>query len=49
MFSLRKLFGKDEKFFDLLEASAEEAKVSITLLYRYIQTQTEGKPARQPR
>jgi len=26
MFSLKKLFGKDEKFFDLLEASAEEAK-----------------------
>ncbi len=44
MFSLRKLFGKEEKFFDLLEASAEEAKVSITLLYRFIQTHNEGRP-----
>jgi len=26
MFSIRKLFGKEEKFFDLLEASAEEAR-----------------------
>jgi uncharacterized protein Yka (UPF0111/DUF47 family) len=40
MFSLRKLFGKEEKFFDLLEASAEEAKVSITLLANYIQVRT---------
>ena len=38
MFSLKKLFGKEEKFYDLLEASAEEAKVSITLLSRFIQT-----------
>jgi uncharacterized protein Yka (UPF0111/DUF47 family) len=46
MFSLRKLFGKEEKFFDLLEASAEEAKVSITLLSRYIQSRsTGGTPA----
>ncbi|HTB81110.1 MAG TPA: DUF47 family protein [Opitutaceae bacterium] len=46
MFSLKKLFGKDEKFFDLLEASAEEAKVSITLLSSYIQTRhAEGPPA----
>jgi hypothetical protein len=28
MFSLRKLFGKDERFYDLLEASAEEALTS---------------------
>ena len=38
MFSLKKLFGKEEKFYDLLEASAEEARVSITLLSRFIQT-----------
>ena len=31
MLSLKKLMGKDEKFFDLLEAGAEEAKVSVTL------------------
>jgi uncharacterized protein len=36
--SLRKLPGKDEKFFDLLEASAEEAKTSTSLLARYLQT-----------
>ena len=29
MISLRKLLGKDDKFFDLLEAAAEEAKVSV--------------------
>ncbi len=31
MLSLKKLLGKEEKFFDLLEAGAEEAKVSVTL------------------
>jgi uncharacterized protein len=36
--SLRKLLGKDEKFFDLLEASAEEAKTSTELLASYLQT-----------
>ena len=46
MFSLRKLMGKEDKFFDLLEASAEEARTSIGLLARFIQTrQTEGPPA----
>ena len=34
--SLRKLLGKDEKFSDLLEASAEEAKSSTTLLSNYL-------------
>ncbi len=29
MVSLRKLLGKDDKFFDLLEAGAQEAKVSV--------------------
>jgi uncharacterized protein Yka (UPF0111/DUF47 family) len=29
MFSLQKLFGKDDKFFRLLEGSAEEAKASV--------------------
>src|SRR6266498_2908003 len=31
MLSLRKLLGKDDKFFDLLEAAAEEAKASVDL------------------
>lgn len=37
MLSLKKLFGKDEKFYDLLEASAEEALTSTTLLSIYLQ------------
>jgi uncharacterized protein Yka (UPF0111/DUF47 family) len=40
MFSLRKLFGKEERFFDLLEASAEEARTSAALLGRFLQAQT---------
>ena len=44
MFSLRKLFGKEEKFFDLLEASAEEAKASAVLLARFLQARaTSGE------
>src|SRR5215216_3617934 len=31
MLSLKKLLGKDDKFFDLLEAGAEEAKTSVDL------------------
>jgi uncharacterized protein len=37
MISLQKLFGKDEKFYDLLEASAEEAFTSTKLLATYLQ------------
>ncbi|HEY9250489.1 MAG TPA: DUF47 family protein [Rariglobus sp.] len=37
MLSLKKLFGKDEKFYDLLEASAEEALTSTKLLTSYLQ------------
>lgn len=36
MLSLKKLFGKDEKFYDLLEASADEALTSTKLLTRYL-------------
>lgn len=36
--SLRKLPGKDEKFYDPLEASAEEARTSTALLARCLQT-----------
>jgi uncharacterized protein Yka (UPF0111/DUF47 family) len=37
MLSFKKLFGKDDKFFDLLEAGAEEAKASVALFSRYLQ------------
>src|ERR1043166_2787249 len=32
MFSLQKILGKDDKFFELLEASAEEARHSVQAL-----------------
>ncbi len=36
MISLKKLLGKEEKFFDLLEASAEEAQASTGLLAKVL-------------
>lgn len=42
MFSLKKLFGKDDKFYNLLEASAEEAKASIGLLSKYLNARAQG-------
>jgi uncharacterized protein Yka (UPF0111/DUF47 family) len=36
MFSLQKLLGKDDKFFDLLQASAEEGVHSVTALKRIL-------------
>lgn len=36
MISLKKLLGKEEKFYDLLEASADEAKVSASLLEKIL-------------
>ncbi len=44
MLSLKKLFGKDEKFYDLLEASAAEAQASTRLLADYLKAL--GGPAR---
>jgi uncharacterized protein len=44
MISLKKLFVKEDKFYDLLEASAEEAKTSINLLGAYLQTRGAGGP-----
>lgn len=44
MLSLKKLFGKEDKFFDLLEAGAEEARTSVSLLARYLQTLSAGGP-----
>jgi uncharacterized protein Yka (UPF0111/DUF47 family) len=45
MFSIKKLLGKEEKFFDLLEASAEEARASTALLGSFLQERTaSGRP-----
>lgn len=38
MISLQKLFGKDDKFFTLLEASASEGRASIQALNRVLST-----------
>ena len=40
---LKKLFGKDERFFDLLEAGAAEAKASVEVFGRALATLAEGK------
>jgi uncharacterized protein Yka (UPF0111/DUF47 family) len=40
---LKKLFGKDERFFDLLEAGAAEAKASVEVFSRALATLAEGK------
>jgi uncharacterized protein Yka (UPF0111/DUF47 family) len=37
MLSLKKFLVKEDKFFDLLEAGAEEAKASVDLFARYLQ------------
>ena len=42
MFSLKKLLGKDDKFFDLLEAGAEEAKASVDLFSSYLKKTAGG-------
>lgn len=46
MISLRKLFGRDDKFFDLLEESAVEARASAALLKRLF-TQLHTSPDNQ--
>jgi uncharacterized protein Yka (UPF0111/DUF47 family) len=43
MFSLKKLLGRDDKFFDLLEAAAQEARASVELLGRYLQAVADGQ------
>jgi uncharacterized protein Yka (UPF0111/DUF47 family) len=45
MFSLKKLLGHDDKFYDLLEAGAEEAKASVDLFARYLQKIAAGDGA----
>jgi len=44
MISLQKFFGKDDKFFDLLEASAEEARHSVQVLTKIL-----SNPGQTPR
>jgi uncharacterized protein Yka (UPF0111/DUF47 family) len=43
MLSLKKLLGKDDKFFDLLEAGAEEAKTSVDLFSSFLKKIADGK------
>jgi uncharacterized protein Yka (UPF0111/DUF47 family) len=43
MFSLQRLFGKDDHFFDLLEASSQEARRSVQVLNDLLAT--PSKPA----
>lgn len=45
MLSLKKLFGKEDKFFDLLEAAAEEAKNSVGLFSKFLQQIAAGQKA----
>jgi uncharacterized protein len=42
MLSLKKLLGKDDKFFDLLEAGAEEAKTSVDLFTSFLKKIAAG-------
>ena len=37
MFSIQKLIGRDEKFYDLLEASAQQADTSVHQLIELLQ------------
>ena len=43
MFSLQRLLGKEDKFFDLLEASAEEARSSAQALSKLVKQPGQGK------
>jgi uncharacterized protein Yka (UPF0111/DUF47 family) len=43
MFSLQRLLGKEDKFFDLLEASAKEAKKSAQALINFLQNPSQAK------
>jgi uncharacterized protein Yka (UPF0111/DUF47 family) len=38
MFSLQRLLGQEDKFFDLLEASAQEARASVQALIQFVRT-----------
>ncbi|HYE30210.1 MAG TPA: pit accessory protein [Methylomirabilota bacterium] len=43
MISLQRFFGKEDKFFDLLEASAQEACSSISALVAFLKNPTEKR------
>ena len=43
MFSLQKLLGKDDKFFRLMEGSAEEARASIRSLSALLKASQEKR------
>ncbi len=43
MFSLQRLLGKEDKFFDLLEASAQESRTSVQALIRFMKNPDELK------
>ena len=43
MFSLQRLLGKEDKFFDLLIASAQESRTSVQALIRFMQNPDEIK------
>jgi uncharacterized protein len=47
MFSLQKLFGKDDKFFTLMEQSAEEARASIQSLVKLVDTAAEKRSLKE--
>jgi uncharacterized protein Yka (UPF0111/DUF47 family) len=43
MFSLQRLLGKEDKFFDLLEASSQESRASVQALIRFMQNPDQLK------
>ncbi len=43
MFSLQKLLGKEDRFFDLLESSAQESRTSVQALIRFLRNPDELK------
>ena len=47
MFSLQRMLGKEDKFFDLLEASAAEARNSIQALHSFLQKPQKSGPLDQ--
>jgi hypothetical protein len=48
MFSIQKIFGKEDKFFDLLEASAEEARASVHALDQLTKTHSHSAVPLKP-
>jgi uncharacterized protein Yka (UPF0111/DUF47 family) len=47
MFSLKKLFSNDRKFYDLLESSSQEAQNSVHILVQLIQATETGSSEKQ--